>query len=123
MDNKDKDDDDGYDVVEELPMENIISKDNVCYGQVLSSVCADKNHTTTSPVTRESGKDSKTKLIIAIVVIVLVLSAFCVCTIYTLLELSRFKSEIVSNNIVSKKTMNDSFEVLHLIWLVHWTPQ
>ncbi len=75
---------DGYALVE----------DNICYDQVLASVCADTKRTNTSTATRESGKDSKTKFIIAIVVIVLVLSAiigaFCVCTIYTLLELSRF---------------------------------
>ena len=98
MDNKD--DDGVYAVVEELPMENIISKDNICYGQVLASVCTDTKHTTASTVTRESSKDSKTKFIIAIVVIVLVLSAICVCTIYTLIELSRLKSEIASSNIV-----------------------
>ncbi len=62
MDNKDKDDDDGYAVVEELPMEKIISQDNICYDQVLASVGADTKPTTTSTVTRESGKDSKTKL-------------------------------------------------------------
>ena len=41
MDNND--DEDAYDVVEELPMETIISKENICYNQVLASVCADSN--------------------------------------------------------------------------------
>ncbi len=104
MDNND--DEDAYDVVEELPMETIISKENICYNQVLASVCADTNHTTTSTVTREKNKDNKTKFIIAIVVIVLVLSAICVCIIYTLSELSRFKSEI-------EQTMHDSLDALH----------
>ncbi len=49
-----------YAVVEELPMENIISKDNICYDQVLASVSADTKHTTTSTFTRESDKDSNT---------------------------------------------------------------
>ncbi len=105
-----KDDEDVYAVAEELPMENITSEDNICYDQVFSSVCAD---TTTSAVTRESGKDSKTKFIIAIAVIVLVLSAICACTIYILLELSRVKSEMASSNIVSSQTMNASFDVLN----------
>ncbi len=118
-----KDDDGVYAVVEELPMENIISKDNICYDQVHASVRANTNPTTTSTVTRESGKDSKTKLIIAIVVIVLVLSAICVCTIYMLLELSR-KSNlkllqaiaiVFSHNSSAslEKSMNVSLDVLH----------
>ena len=74
----DIDDENGYALVEE----DIISKENICYTQVLSSVGADTKHTTTSTITRESRKDSKTKFIIAFVVIVLVLSVICACTIY-----------------------------------------
>ena len=101
-----KDDESVYDVVEETSMENIISNGNICYGQVHAP--ADDRHTTTSTVTRESRKESNTKWIIVIVVIVLVLSAICGCTIYTLLELSRFKSEIASSNTVSSQTVNAS---------------
>ncbi len=79
----DIDDENGYALVEE----DIISNDNICYGQVLSSVGADTKHTTTSTVTRESRKDSKTKLlIIAIVVIVLVLSAICARRLITIFQ-------------------------------------
>ncbi len=80
---------DTKDVHAELPMENIISNDNICYDQVHASVYANTKPTTTSTVTRESGKERKTKFIIVIVVIVLVvvLSAICACTIYTLLEI------------------------------------
>ena len=102
MDTKDSEND--YAVVEELPMENI-TKDNICYDQVL---CADTKHTTTSPVTRESRKDSKTKFIIAIVVIVLVLSAICVCTICMLLEFFRIKSDVASIKMILSPTMNAS---------------
>ncbi len=100
----DIDDENGYALVEE----DIISKENICYNQVLSSVGADTKHTTTSTITRESRKDSKTKFIIAFVVIVLVLSVICACTIYNmLLELSRIKSEISSsNNMISSQKMN-----------------
>ncbi len=45
--------------------------------------------------------------------IVLVLSAICVCTIYMLLELSRLKSEISSSNMISSQKMNVSLDVLH----------
>ncbi len=78
----------------------------ICYGQVHTP--ANERHTTTSTVTRESRKESNTKLIITIVVIVLVLSAICVCTIYMLQELFRFKSEIASINTVSLQTVNAS---------------
>ncbi len=101
-----KDDENVYDVAEETSMENIISNGNICYGQVRAP--ADEKHTTTSTVTRERRKESNTKWIIVIVVIVLVLSAICGCTIYTLLELSRFKSEIASSNTVSSQTVNAS---------------
>ena len=63
-----------------------------------------------STVTRESSKD---KLIIAIVVMLLVLCAIRVCTIYTLLELSRFKAEITSSNTVLSQTLNASLDDLH----------
>ncbi len=99
-----KDDESVYDVVEETSMENIISNGNICYGQVHTP--ANERHTTTSTVTRESRKESNTKFIIAIVVIVLVLSAICMCTIYTLLELFRFKSEISSSNTVFSHTLD-----------------
>ena len=91
-----EEDENAYAVVEELPMENIISKDNICYGHARGSAFANTRHTTMSTVARESHKNSKgkIKLIISAVVIVLILSAICVCTVYTLLELSRFKSEI-----------------------------
>ncbi len=100
-------------MVEELPsVENIIFQENICYDQVLAPAGADTIHTTTSPVTRDSGKVSKTKFIIAIVVIVLVLNAICVCTIYTLIELSILKSEIASiNTIISSQIMNASFHL------------
>ncbi len=113
MDNKE--DESAYAVVEELPMENIISKDNICYGQVHAPFCENTKHGTTSTVTRESGKDSKTKLIITIVVIVLVLSAICVFTIYILQELSRIKSEIASSNIALSQLIDNrsSLDVLH----------
>ncbi len=102
-----KEDDNAYAVVEELPMENIVSEDNICYDHVLASVCANTKNTTSSPATRESCKGSKTKLIIAIVVIVLVLSAICAGTIYTVLELSRLKSEVASSNMISSKLMKN----------------
>ncbi len=106
-------DESDYVVVEELPsVENVIFQENIYYDQVLAPAGADTNHTTTSPVTRESGKDSKNKLIIAIVVIVLVLSAICVCTIYTLIGLSILKSEISSiNMMLSSQTMNASIHL------------
>ena len=112
-------DEDSYVVVEEPPMENIISKDNICYGQARGSAFANTRHTTMSTVARESHKNSKgkTKLIISTVVIVLILSAICVCTstVYTLLELSRFKSEIayINNIMASFQTMNASLDVIH----------
>ncbi len=114
--NNNIEDEDGYAVVEEQPIENMISKDNICYNQAADTNYdqVDTSHTTTSTVTRESGKDSKTKWIIAIVMIVLVLSAICACTIYTLLELSRLKSEISSsNNMISSQIINASLDLLH----------
>ncbi len=108
-----EEDENDYAVVEELPMENIISRDNISYDHVLDSASANTRHTTMSIVTRESCKDSKAKLIISTVVIVLILSAICGCTVYTLLELSRFKSEIAYINMVSFQTMNASLDVLH----------
>ncbi len=107
--NNNIEDEDGYAVVIEQPIANIISKDNICYNQA-----EDTNYGQVDTVTRESGKDSKTKFIIVIVVIVLVLSAICVCTIYTLLELSKIKSEISSsNNMISSQKMNASLDLLH----------
>ncbi len=97
--NNNIEDEDGYFVVIEQPIENIISKDNICYNQAADTNYdqVDTRHTTTSTVTRESGKDSKTKFIIAIVVIVLVLSAICVCTIYLLVPLMRLVDTLITS--------------------------
>ena len=109
-----KEDENAYAVAGKLPtpMENISSKDNICYNQVLASESETKP-TTMSTVTRECSKDKRNKLIITIVVILLVLCAICVCTIYTQLELSRFKAEIISSYTVLSKTMNASLDDLH----------
>ena len=87
-----------YAVAEEIPMEKYISQDNSCYDQIPKpiSVGANTKHTTISRATRDSCKDSKTLLIIVIAAIILILSATCACTIYTL---SRLESEIGSRKI------------------------
>ncbi len=104
------DNENAHAVIEELPMENIISKDNIYNGQVHAPVRENTKHKTTSTVTRGSCKESKSKLlimIITIVLIVLLLSIICVFTIYMLQELSRIKSEIASANIVLSQLIDN----------------
>ncbi len=81
----------------ELAINNSISKGAICCDQVPKpvSVGANIKHTTKSGVIRYGRRNCKAILIIIfIAVIILILSATCAGTVYTLLQLLKLKSEI-----------------------------
>ncbi len=96
------DSEDIYDVVAELPMENYvyedmeanISRENiVSHGSICNnSVGANIIPRTKSRVIRDSPRDWKI-MIGVIIVIMLLLSATCAGTVYTLLQVFRLQSE------------------------------
>ncbi len=117
--------DDVHATTTDIPMGNIVSRDNICYDNphAIPKFSVGAN-ISTSGVTRDGRRDFNVILILIITVIILILSATCAGTVYTLVQLSRLKSEIASSNIASatslevssaslEKIVNASLDFLH----------
>ncbi len=73
---------------------------DICYAQV-QKPGENMEHTNTSGVI----KDGRSKILIIIIAVFMILSATSAGTVYTLLQLSRLKSEIISSNIASAASL------------------
>ncbi len=127
-----RDDENIYAMVEELPMNNIvyddvhttttdismISRGNICYDNPhamaaelpisKSDICYDQvpkpsANITTSRITRDGRRGYKTILILIIAVIILILSATCAGTVYTLVQLSRLNIASATSHTVDRQ--------------------